>query len=299
MSQPPQPNPYGGQPPPHPQQPYGAPVPPQQPQPGYGYPQQPQPGYGYPQQPGMPYGQQPGMPGMMPPLPPAKSGGAGKTVAIVVGALVLVGAIIVGVVMITGSGSGSSDVAGDGPHKLTTPQAVADVYHKAPGGAELSDGDVQSMKDIGVRDAQGVNSAYDSGEGTAQKTLEFAGVWGSIDDPQAVIDDAFDHIAATMAKNPTDPGSPSSTLAGSPQDESPAGLDGAVMKCQNMKVTLPTGAGAPVTDVTIPFCMWADHSTVGWLIAIDKQAMMAGGGMSLQDAATLTAKVRTDTRVAA
>jgi uncharacterized RDD family membrane protein YckC len=67
VSQPPDPNPYGGPP----QQPYGQPQPP-------GIPQQPyygqQPGYGYPQQP--PYGAYPPPGGLPPGMPPLASWGA-------------------------------------------------------------------------------------------------------------------------------------------------------------------------------------------------------------------------------
>ncbi|MFP3991572.1 hypothetical protein U9R90_29715 [Streptomyces sp. E11-3] len=92
--QPPQPSPYGQQPPGPPQQPgYGYPGPPQQP--GYGYPgppmqpQQPmQPGYAYP-----PQGFQPGFP---PPAAgnPAKAFFLGLLVS-VVGSLVFAGILVV------------------------------------------------------------------------------------------------------------------------------------------------------------------------------------------------------------
>lgn len=299
MSQPPQPNPYGQQPPPYPQQPYGAPVP-QQPQPGYGYPQQPQPGYDYPQQPGMPYGQQPGMPGMMPPPPPPKSGGAGKTVAIVVGALVLVGAIVVGAVMFVAGDSGS-DLADDGPHKLITPQTVADVYHKSDGsGDTLSDSDIRDLKSMGVADAQGIGAGYDDGgSAMSQKRLQFSGVWGRIDNPESVIDTAFGKIADEATKKPTTDDGSRAELVGSPVTETPAGFDDAVMKCQKVRFTAPTDSSSPVKSFTIPFCMWADHSTVAWVIATDTSAIVSGNDPSLQDAATLTAKVRSDTRVKA
>jgi hypothetical protein len=303
MSHPQQPNPYGQQPPPYPQQPgpYEAPVPQQpQPQPGYGYPQQqPQPGYGYPQQPqpGYGYPQQPGMPGMAPP-PPPQGGKTGKTIAIVVGALVLVGAIIVGVVMFTGGGS---DVADDGPHKLTTPATVADIYNKdaSGGGLDLSDSDVRDLEASGVKNAQSINATYKNGEGLTQKTLSFSGVWGEIDDPQAVLDGAFAKIADQAAKKPTTDDGGSAELVGSPEAQTPAGLEDAVMKCQKVKFTAPATSDSPIKGFTIPICMWADHSTVGWVVTSDAQKMLGGTDPSLEDAATLTAKVRDDTRVAA
>lgn len=300
MSYPQQPNPYGQQPPPNPygQQPgaYGAPVPPQPPQPqqpGYGYPQQPQqqpppPGYGYPQQ--------PGMPGMQPP-PPPQGGGAGKTVAIVVGALVLVGALIVGVVMFTGGGS---DVADDGPHKLITPATVADIYNKDAGGdGDLSESDVRDFEGFGVHDAQGVKASYSNGEGLSKKALQFSGVFGTIDDPGAVIDAAFSKIADKAAESGGAGSAGKPELVGEPEKQQPDGFDGAVMKCQNVKFTPPPSSDSPMGSFTIPACMWADHSTIGWVVSTDMQKIMSSGGTSIADAAALTAKVRQDTRVAA
>ncbi|MCF6526026.1 hypothetical protein [Streptomyces sp. JJ36] len=299
--QPPQPGPYG-QPP---QQPGGAP--------GYGYPQQQpagQPGYGYPQQPGQPgqpygqspygqqpYGQQPyGQPGM--PAPPQNGGGKGKTIGIVAGALVAVGAVIGGVLVFT-SGGGGPDIADDGPHKLVAQDTVAGEYEKQPGSDEddMTDEDLRELEGFGVQNPEKAGATYQAGEAATAKHLNFSGVWGEIEDPEAVLDAAFAKIAQEAAEDPETDNGGKAELVGDPEEQSPEELDGAVMKCQTAKFTPPASSDTPVKEFTLPICMWADHSTLAWVGVTDVASALTGGGMSLEDAAVTTAKVRQDTRV--
>jgi hypothetical protein len=234
----------------------------------------------------------------MPVPPPPQGGNTGRTIALVVGALVVVGALITGAVLLT-SGGGGGDVADDGAHKLVAPQTVAAEFQKGAGGVTLSDSDVQDLEDIGVQDAQGVNATYASGDGLSKKTMNFAGVWGQVDDPGAVLDEAFDKIADSAAEDPTTDGGGTAELVGSPEEKTPAGFEGGVMKCQKIKFSAPAAADSPMKGFTIPFCMWADHSTVAWVASTDAQAVLSGSDPSLDDAASLTAKVRADTRFSA
>ncbi|GAB2807205.1 hypothetical protein [Streptomyces daliensis] len=318
-----QPGPYGQQPPQQPgpygqpQQPQGAPNPyggqggaPQQP--GYGYPQQPgqpgqpgQPPYGYPQQQGYPqqgfpqqpgpYGQ-PGQPGM--PMPPqGGKSGAGKTIGIVVGALVVVGAVIGGFVFFSGGGSGS--VADDGKkYKLTAPQTVATEYTKSASGADdMTSEDVAAFEKYGVKGAKDVQGSYESGSGSTAKKLNFSGVYGEVEDPEAVVDSAFDKLATEAEEDPDTGGGGKAELVGEPESVEPAGLDDAVMKCQNVKFSSPSGDTSGVPGFTIPVCMWGDHSTIGWVMVADPAAALTGKSMSIDDGAATTTKVRADARV--
>lgn len=301
-----QPGPYGQQQPPGPygQPPQGGPNPYAQggppgapPQPGYGYPQQPgQPGpYGAPGQPG-PYGA-PGQPGM--PMPPQSGGNAGKTIAIVVGAVVVVGAVIGGFFMLGPGGS----IAGDGKkYKLTAPQTVAGEYKKktTPGATEEFDStDLSEYRKAGVSNPEGVQGAYKAGAGTTTKQLNFQGVWGDVKDPEATLDAAFSSIAA---ESESDSGTGAGTKAepqGSPEQVEPEGLDDdAVMKCQIMKVSLGTGSssGRP-SEFESPLCMWADDSTVAMVSAQSSSAILTGKGMTTNEVAGLGAKLRNDARV--
>ena len=63
------------------------------------------------------------------------------------------------------------------------------------------------------------------------------------------------------------------------------------MKCQYYK------GDDSGTTLKIPICIWGDGSTVGIVADADTAAVVTGSVTSLQDAATLTAQVRNDTRV--
>ncbi|MCL2552683.1 MAG: hypothetical protein FWE75_11140 [Actinomycetia bacterium] len=315
----PPPNPYG-------QQPqgggYGQPQPggygQPQPQPG-GYGQQ-QPGYGYPQQPPQ---QQPGYGGQVPPqqgyggqVPPpygqqqpgygypqgAPPQGGGKKTGLIIGAVVALVAIGVGVFFVTkGSGGGGSALKDDGKkYKLITPDTVADSYKKSDSAAGSSDGfddsDIERMKGLGVTDAQKVSAGYMKGSSELTgKLLEFSGVYGTVKDPKKVVDAMFADARAKAQSSKPDSDGSKEELVGGTQTVHPAGADDAVMECQQVKFT----QGSSNKSLTTTVCMWADYSTVGYVIPIDAAAMVTGvgGDTSVSDAADLTAKVRKDVRV--
>ncbi|RCG26085.1 hypothetical protein DTL70_08480 [Streptomyces diacarni] len=317
------PNPYGGAPgqpgygypqqPGAPQQPPGPP--PQQGGAPYGYPQQ-QPGMqqpGMPGQPGGPYGQpgQPGMPGM--PTPPPSSGGKGKTIGIVVAALVVVGAVIGGVVLFTGKdddkgggsgGGGGSSVADDGKkYKLITPETVVSEYDKKPGSENnsssgFSESDREKFEQFGVKDPKSVSATYESGEGMNAKTLNFGGVYGEIENPEAVVNAALLMVAKEAEKDPSTGGGGKAELDGKPQEVNPPSLgDDAVMKCQKVKFTAPPGDTSGIEGFTMPFCMWGDHSTIGFVVTASSADVLSGKDTPVSEAGETTAKVRKDVRV--
>jgi hypothetical protein len=299
--QPAQPGPYG-QPPQAPQGPPTAPQPgygyPQQApvQPGYGYPQQapPQPGYGYPQQPDA-YGQQPpyGQAGYGVPQPPAPGGGKKKT-GIVLGAVAVVAAIAVGAYFVLGGGSGgSSDVADDGAHKLTAPATVLDGSYKKSGNSEadgLTADEIKDAESWGVQNPKDISAMYAAGEGLTAKNLMFSGVYGTIDDPEKVVDAMFAQMKAESTK---DASAGDGKLVGSPQKFTPAGFDNGVMKCQEIE-TAESGK-----KTTMPFCIWGDHSTLSYVITYDLAALTVGKSSTMEEAAELAAKLRQDVRVKA
>jgi hypothetical protein len=324
----PPPNPYGqqpqgggyGQPQPPQQGGYGQPQPQQPPQPpqqgGYGQPQ-PQPGYGYPQQAPPPaqgpygqpgYGQQPGQPpyGQQFPQQPGygypqqpPQGGSGKRTGIIVGVVVALVAVGAGVFFVAHkSNSGGSSLADDGKkYKLTTPATVAQTYQKSDSSSSsggFDSKDIAQLTALGVSNPTEVSAGYQSGDEVTGKLLEFSGVYGSVKDPQKVVDGMF----AQMKKDAsTDQGDSTKTqLDGSPQKVSPSGASDAVMECQVAKLSGSTSSQSFTTTV----CLWADYSTVAYVIPVDVASITTGGGgasMSVSDAADLTAKVRKDVRV--
>ncbi|MEU6825677.1 hypothetical protein ABZ921_34125 [Streptomyces atriruber] len=336
--QPQQPGPYGQQP----QQPGPYGQPPQAPQPGYGYPQQAPPqappqapqqgGYSQPQQPA-PYGQPPQPPygqqapyGQVPPPPPG--GGGGKKTGLIIAAVAVVAAAAVGGYFVFAGGDddkggkngGSSNVAGgggddsgikdDGPHKLTTPSLVMTDYKKDESRSDgLNSIDLDKAEAAGVKNPKDVQAQYQSGSKDnpmAQKVLTFGGVYGDIADPEGVVDHMF-----TNARKKNEAGGAngeSVTLVGEPKEYKPAGLDGAVLKCQEMKVDLGGGAGTSgstagtsgssgSSKMSAATCIWGDHSTLGYVVTTDVASALAGTPADLDEAASTTAKFRGEVRV--
>ncbi|MFI1537806.1 hypothetical protein [Streptomyces anandii] len=318
--QPQQPGPYGGgQPQPGP---YGQP--PQAPpaQPGYGYPQQapppqPQPGYGYPQQPpGVPpqpgpYGQQQQPPYGQPPYgqqpygavpqPPAPGGGKKKT-GLIIGAVAVVAAIAVGAYFVLSGSGGSGSVADDGPHKLITPATVLGGQYKkgdTSGDDGMSKSDLKDAEGWGVKNPKDVNANYQSGDKSnplSMKQLTFGGVYGTIDDPEKAVDNMFAYMKSKQEKEGTKDGE----LLGTPKAYNPSGLDGAVLKCQSLKVDMGSSAGSTgPKNMTMPVCIWGDHSTLGLVMPVDFASAMTGKASTPEDAADTAAKLRNDVRVKA
>ncbi|MFK0151820.1 hypothetical protein ACIQVL_06500 [Streptomyces sp. NPDC090499] len=318
-----QPGPYGGPPPqqpgPYGQQPgpYGGP--PQAPQPGYGYPQQappqpgpygqqppqpPQPGYGYPQQ-GVPpqpnpYGQQPpyGQPPYGVPQPPAPAGGKKRT-GLVVGAVAVVAAVAVGAYFVLAGSNGGDGIKDDGAHKLTTPATVVNGTYKKSDSADtsggLTDSDVSDFEKMGVKNPKSVSAGYGSGSGLTTKSLSFAGVYGTIDDPEAVVDAMFAKVKSESEKSGS---TDRSKLVGSPETVSPAGFANGIMKCQVVQIDNSSGASAgEPTTLKTPMCIWGDHSTVAIVTAFS-YANLAGSDSSLVAGnADIAAKLRNEVRV--
>ncbi|MFC0848349.1 hypothetical protein ACFH04_32265 [Streptomyces noboritoensis] len=295
--QPQQPGPYGQQPP---QQPYG------QPQPGYGYPQQPpqgvppQQGYGYPaQQPQ--YGQQPPYGAPMPPPPaPAKK----KTGLIVTAVVVAVAVIGGGVWFATkGGGAGNGDVsASTKGYKLVAPESVGE--YKSSGSSSdktMSDKEKKEAEAAGIKGPTEVGRSYktagDASNPLASKRLIFDGYYGDVSDPSKTLDAMFAKLQESSNEDKKSGKDDTKVeLVGSPKAVKPAGFSGALMKCQNVKVTDTKKS----KSFEVPVCIWADYSTVGIVEAIDTAAMLGTGGgtaMPTDQVADLGAKLYNSARV--
>ena len=199
-------------------------------------------------------------------------------------------------------GGGGSSVADDGPHKLTTPATVLGEYKKAASGddSSMSDKDVKDAEKHGVKNAQGVGAEYQAGDTKtnplAVKYLKFMGVYGEISDPEKVVDGMFAEMKKNSSKDNTDTGE----LVGSPQSFTDR-FDGAVMKCQETKIKNDTPSSGETTsapkEMSMPVCIWGDHSTLGIVIPVDLATAMTGKTADLQGAADTPAKLRSEVRV--
>ncbi|MFF4408294.1 hypothetical protein ACMATS_25730 [Streptoverticillium reticulum] len=312
--QPPQgPNPYGqggapGQPgygypqqAPPPQAPYAAPPV----QPPYGAPQQPQQGgWGQPPQPPQQGGWgQPGMPG--PYAQPPKSGGAGKGIAIAVGALVVVGAVVGGIVFFSGGGSGGGKVK---PYTIVLPDSLLDgQFTKAPtqpGTQTTQDlSNNEKTKALGINNGTAVSGGYSNAQ---KQMLTVAGAYGDVSDPAKTVDAMLAQMDEDEKKSGAQYHATYDTT--SPATEyHPGGFDGAVMKCLSKKVTISMGTITSNSESST--CIWADSSAVGIVRhAVPKTSGGIAGGMgaggqgatgdvmSPKDLSDATAKIRTAVR---
>ncbi|MEU6215720.1 hypothetical protein ABZ891_38240 [Streptomyces sp. NPDC047023] len=295
--QPQQPGPYGQQPPPPPG-PYGQPA-----QPGpYGQPA-PQPGYGYPQQPGVPpqgYPQQPPTPAYGYPQqapyggqPPKKS-----KAGVIIGVVVAVAVIAGGGWYLLGSGASGSIAADTKGYKLVAPDSVDD-FKKDPKYTEkpLTDKDKQEAEAAGIKNPTKAGMNYLAGDPKnplSTKSLNFSGVYGELADPEKTVDGYF---AMAKLENSKD-GKSQVELLGTPKTMSPAGFEGAVMKCQDFKFTAKDTTTKGPKEATLPICIWGDYSTLAMVSATDLASVLAGKpGYTQEQTAELAAKLYKTARV--
>lgn len=302
--QPGQPGPYGGpspsQPPPNQPgpspygSPYGSPYAPGGQVPGGGVPGQP--GYGYPQQ-GFGTPQQPGPPGPygQPYPPPPQRGGKGKTVGIVVGALVVVGAVIGGVVAFTGGDEGT-DAGKVAPYRIVPPETVLDgTYREDDEANDGSDGMVSDAdaEKLGVDNGEGVTVSYQS---DSDGDLRLAGVHGEISDPRKSADAMFALVHKSQDDLKGEIDNYRVETVGERKEYSPDGFDGAVLECETQRQSGEIYGTS--LDVEFSTCVWSDSSAVAAVSHSGAQSSDGtfGKSMSRDALAEATVKVREDTR---
>ncbi|MFI9200367.1 hypothetical protein [Streptomyces sp. NPDC053048] len=255
-----QPGPYG---PPQP------PIPPQQPQAGaWGPQQQPAPYYG--QQPGMP-GQYPGMPGPYPPPVPPQGGGKGRAIGIAVGAVVVVGALVGGILFFTSGGDGDGKVK---PYTMEMPETLFDgKYTKSKTGSRSPENlsNDAKIKEMGIVNGTGVKGSYANPE---KQKLRVTGVYGEVADPNKSVD-------AMLAKMDENQSRSASTYGMKPVLVSPTAVyhpgdfDGAVMKCLTQKAEKSYSSTSTHTEVST--CIWGDSSAIG---IVEHQVTKTTGGFA-------------------
>ncbi|MFD3698044.1 hypothetical protein ACFWUZ_18150 [Streptomyces sp. NPDC058646] len=280
--------PYGQQPPQVQHVPYGQPAPSgQQP---YG-----QQGWGPPQQIGS-YGP-----------PPPQSAPRRKTGLIITGATVALAVIAGGAYFVLGGNgdgeSASSSAVADSTkgYGLVAPESV-DAYKKSgPGSApgELNAEQKKEAEGLGVRNARAVSGIYNAESSDPGKVggarLMFDGLYGDIPDPARALDNYFSGLAKKGLKGDGKTRGLQLQLVGTATTVKPAGFEGALMKCQDVKVTRESGAGPPKDgdkDFQYPVCAWADRSTLGGANVVHLVQPMTGGkGASQEEVAALTVRL--------
>ncbi|WDT55202.1 hypothetical protein [Streptomyces sp. G7(2002)] len=301
--QPPQPGPYGQpQQPPAPQPGYGypqqgGPVPPQQ---GYGYPQQagqapPQQGYGYPQQGAQPgYGQQAPYGGQqtpygMIPQGPEESGGNGKKVGLIIGAVAVVAAIGVGAYFAFGSGGEVKPYTISLPEKLLNAE-FSKMKSPTGGGAEDFSNDKEA-KALGITNSKGVQGKY-TADGGLSATV--TGLYGNVADPEGAVSQmlakADENQKKTMRSAKIEDVTPTT-------EYSPSDFDGTVMKCRTQKITV--SQGGVTVPITASTCIWGDNSALGlvqMVAAPTPSGPATASTPSAEELSEKTAKIRNEVR---
>ncbi|MEV6930338.1 hypothetical protein AB0M46_38455 [Dactylosporangium sp. NPDC051485] len=248
---------------------------------GAGYPAAAQPGVGYPTsappsgypvsaQPGYPVSAQPASPAMgqpgypppqptfAPPPPPAKKGKGLKITLAVVGAVLLVCAVVACVYFYPFIKEGNAHVAAPPtlPGDLT--KETGDSATTLSDSAESSlRSDVKGLEEV----ATGV---YTAGGNTDQLVVVVAAT-GTFLSPGSEVDNAFKGFGNSASK--TSVGTATSY---------PAGELGGTVKCADGKASTEAGA-------KFALCAWADHGSIGMVVFF---------GRSAADAAPLFVQIR-------
>ncbi|QLE72061.1 hypothetical protein FGW37_10995 [Streptomyces rectiverticillatus] len=215
-----------------------------------------------------------------PPIPPHRRGKAKLVVGVAIGSLITMCTLMGGFLILTGGGSSAH---GGTRYRLTAPERVGDFRKDAPVDRTFRADHLERLRRLGVRDVGSVTAGYSSGSGMPM--LMYSGVWGEVKDPGRAVDGMFAAMAEDARERPVQQGGAREQIEGSPERVSPRGLEGAgaVMKCQSVHFT-PENDTAP--GLTLPYCVWADRSTVGVVGAA------LGEGAGITEAAEATGELR-------
>ncbi|MGK5728072.1 hypothetical protein [Streptomyces sp. URMC 124] len=186
-----------------------------------------------------------------PPVPDRQRAGAGKVMAAVaISSLVLVCTLLGGFLLLTGGGSKAD---GGTRYRLAAPDHVGAFRKDAPVDRAFRADHLERLRQLGVRDAGSVTAGYSAREGM----LMYSGLWGEVQDPERAVDGLF----AAMAESAREQRDARQDIEGTPERVSRRAPGDAVTKCQPVRFTPAEGGDG--AGLTLTYCVWADHSTVG------------------------------------
>ncbi|MEU9233903.1 hypothetical protein [Streptomyces subrutilus] len=189
-------------------------------------------------------------------------------------------------------------------YELVAPESV-DAYQKSSPGSAPGKLNAEQQKEaerLGVGNARAVSGIYnapnpDSGEPAkvGGRRLSFDGLYGDIADPATALDKYLANVGERGFKGDGKKRGLVMEPVGSAVVVKPAGFEGALMKCQDVKVAGDKGAASPKggeADFRIPVCAWADYSTLGGANVFELAQPVTGGpGASREEVAALTAEL--------
>ncbi|GAA4919959.1 hypothetical protein GCM10023237_45720 [Streptomyces coeruleoprunus] len=179
----------------------------------------------------------------------------------IIGAAAVVVALAVGAYFVFG-GSGNGAVAADTKgYKLTAPESVGEFKKsEGSGSSTLSDKDKKEAEALGIKNPQQLGVQYQSGDKSnpmQQKMLTLSGLWGEISDPEKALDGHFNKVQEGEDEDL------SIKFIGSAEEVTPAGFEGALMKCRQAEFTFKGDTeGLTNKPVLVPVCAWADFGTM-------------------------------------
>ncbi|MFE3187144.1 hypothetical protein ACFXKR_40865 [Streptomyces violascens] len=133
-------------------------------------------------------------------------------------------AVVVGAVGATGyvlgRGTGRPDTTAAVRYRVTTPPSIMSgaFVGNANVGVRITNGDIKGYLADGIRNPQAVGYNYKSSNPDSEQMVQFAGVWGTIEDPEQAIDRVFATAARNAAADKT-----GNTFVGVPQRVFPPG----------------------------------------------------------------------------
>ncbi|CAM5545645.1 hypothetical protein [Streptomyces abikoensis] len=203
----------------------------------------------------------------------ARGGGLGRlVVGVATASLILLCTLLCGFLIVTD---------GDTRYELTAPDRVGAFHRDAPLDRTFRKDHLERLRALGVREAGSITAGYSSARGK----LMFSGLWGTVKNPERAVDGMFEAMAEDARREPVREGAREETV-GRPERVS---ADDAVMKCQPVSFT--PAEGEPGASLTLPYCVWADHSTLGVVGAA------LGDRTTVPDAAEVTGALRRAARV--
>ncbi|WP_405938837.1 hypothetical protein OG338_21320 [Streptomyces sp. NBC_00726] len=277
--------------PPPPQDPYGAPqgpYGPPQPQPNPYAQQQP---WGAPQGAGpQPWGAPPGGPQPWgapvggPGFPPPRRTRPGVIAAVVVGALLVAGGVVFGVVQLGDKADDKLPVSGGSggfpaaEYKLTVPKTLLEGDYTLLADTSATDGkDIEDTYDPTIRDPKAVVTQYTSKDGG---TLIVSGMWGRIKKPEFSRDTILKGAAEAEGM----------TVAVPAREFTPAGY-GITVACEVVR-----SEDGDITS-TLPMCAWGDDNTASFVAVVTPEtALQDPDEVDLAEAARQAAQVRKEMR---
>lgn len=219
-----------------------------------------------------------------PGFPPPRRTRPGVIAAVVVGALLVAGGVVFGVVQLGDKADDKLPVSGGSggfpaaEYKLTVPKTLLEGDYTLLADTSATDGkDIEDTYDPTIRDPKAVVTQYTSKDGG---TLIVSGMWGRIKKPEFSRDTILKGAAEAEGM----------TVAVPAREFTPAGY-GITVACEVVR-----SEDGDITS-TLPMCAWGDDNTASFVAVVTPEtALQDPDEVDLAEAARQAAQVRKEMR---